>query len=140
MKDDLTRRGFLKAAGLAVAGVTGASLLSRSGWAQEEEKKPEEDKKDQEEPKAEEEPKEEPNYDDLVEEKESEEPTEPIEPTEEETRACPQCGALMYRQGRTWTCENCGYSYVNRKFAPSLFSVSAGRSRFFRALPAPLDR
>jgi len=29
-----------------------------------------------------------------------------------EYRVCPQCGANMYRQGRTWTCENCGYSYV----------------------------
>lgn len=29
-----------------------------------------------------------------------------------EYRSCPQCGSNMYRQGRTWTCENCGYSYV----------------------------
>ena len=28
-----------------------------------------------------------------------------------EYRVCPQCGSNMYRQGRTWTCENCGYSY-----------------------------
>ena len=96
MKDDLTRRDFLKAAGLAVAGIAGASVLSRSAWAQEEEKKDEK-------------PEEEPNYDDLFEENDSDEPGEP---SEEETRACPQCGALMYRQGRTWTCENCGYSYV----------------------------
>jgi rubredoxin len=27
-------------------------------------------------------------------------------------RTCPQCGHHMYQQGRTWTCENCGYSYV----------------------------
>ena len=100
MKDDLTRRSFLKAAGLAVAGITGASVLSRSAWAQEEEKKPEEDEKEETKP---EEPEKEENYDDLFEENES---------GEEETRACPQCGALMYRQGRTWTCENCGYSYV----------------------------
>jgi hypothetical protein len=26
-------------------------------------------------------------------------------------RICPQCGYNMYRQDRTWTCENCGYSY-----------------------------
>jgi hypothetical protein len=99
MKDDMTRRDFLKALGLAVAGITGASILSRSAWAQEEEQKPEEGKK--------EEPKEDPK--DLSENNES---AEPSEPAEEETRACPQCGALMYRQGRTWTCETCGYSYV----------------------------
>ena len=29
-----------------------------------------------------------------------------------EYRVCPQCGFNMYRQDRTWTCENCGYSYV----------------------------
>jgi ribosomal protein S27AE len=29
-----------------------------------------------------------------------------------EVRECPECGHNMYRQGRTWTCENCGYSYV----------------------------
>jgi ribosomal protein S27AE len=28
-----------------------------------------------------------------------------------EYRECPQCGFNMYRQDRTWTCENCGYSY-----------------------------
>ncbi len=108
MKDDLTRRDFLKAAGLAVAGITGASVLSRSAWAQEEEKQPEEkDEKPEEpeQPEKEEKPKDE-SYDDLFEENDSD------EPEEEETRACPQCGALMYRQGRTWTCENCGYSYV----------------------------
>src|SRR5262245_3200112 len=22
-------------------------------------------------------------------------------------RVCPQCGSNMYKQGRTWTCENC---------------------------------
>jgi hypothetical protein len=27
-------------------------------------------------------------------------------------RICPQCGFNMYKQERTWTCENCGYSYV----------------------------
>jgi hypothetical protein len=29
-----------------------------------------------------------------------------------EFRMCPQCGYNMYKQDRTWTCENCGYSYV----------------------------
>jgi ribosomal protein S27AE len=105
MKDDLTRREFLRAAGLAAAGLAGAALFSRSAQAQQEEKKEEkkeEPKKDG--PKEEEEKKEEPNYDDLFEKSKDDK--------EEETRACPQCGALMYRQGRTWTCENCGYSYV----------------------------
>jgi hypothetical protein len=29
-----------------------------------------------------------------------------------EVRECPECGHNMYQQGRSWTCENCGYSYV----------------------------
>ena len=29
-----------------------------------------------------------------------------------EYRVCPQCGGNMYLQGKTWTCESCGYSYV----------------------------
>ena len=29
-----------------------------------------------------------------------------------EVRECPECGHNMYQQGRTWTCENCGYSYI----------------------------
>lgn len=29
-----------------------------------------------------------------------------------EYRVCPQCGYNMYKQENTWTCENCGYSYV----------------------------
>ncbi len=29
-----------------------------------------------------------------------------------EYRVCPECGANMYRQDSTWTCENCGYAYT----------------------------
>jgi ribosomal protein S27AE len=29
-----------------------------------------------------------------------------------EYKVCPQCGYNMYKQGRMWICENCGYSYV----------------------------
>jgi ribosomal protein S27AE len=95
MKDDLTRRDFLRAAGLAAAGIAGAAVLSRSAGAQEQEpKKDEKDEKDE---------KKDPKQDDKGEGDSSQ---------AEETRACPQCGSLMYKQGRTWTCENCGYSYV----------------------------
>ena len=91
MIEDLTRRDFLKNAGFAIAGIVGASTLAR---AQEPE---------QEDPKDKEPEPEEPNEDDLFGDDGS---------GEEETRACPQCGALMYKQGDTWTCETCGYSYV----------------------------
>jgi ribosomal protein S27AE len=101
MKDDVTRRDFLRAAGLAAAGI---SLLHVPAWARDEKPKDSQEKEKPEEPKEDKDAKkEEPNYDELFAENENK---------EEETRACPQCGALMYRQGRTWTCENCGYSYV----------------------------
>ncbi len=87
--DEKTRRDFLRAAGFAVAGVLGASSFAAGQQQEEEEKKEEEEQ-------------EELDYDALFAE----------DPGDEDTRACPQCGALMYRQGRTWTCENCGYSYV----------------------------
>ena len=29
-----------------------------------------------------------------------------------EYRVCPQCAYNMYKQGRMWVCENCGYCYV----------------------------
>jgi ribosomal protein S27AE len=29
-----------------------------------------------------------------------------------EYRICPQCGYNMYKEGKMWVCENCGYSYV----------------------------
>ena len=36
-----------------------------------------------------------------------------------EVRECPQCGHNMYRQGRTWTCENCGYPTSNSSLVAS---------------------
>ncbi len=87
--DDNTRRDFLRAAGIAVAGVVGTASFAIAQQEDPQKKKEEEEN-------------EELDYDALFAE----------DPEDEDTRACPQCGALMYRQGRTWTCENCGYSYV----------------------------
>ena len=98
MKDERTRRDFLKAAGLALGAIAGVAATSRSSFTQEQDEKKRPKPKPKPKPKEEE-----PDGDDLFDEESSE---------EEETRACPQCGALMYRQGRTWTCETCGYSYV----------------------------
>lgn len=92
--DDLNRRAFLRGAGLAFAGVVGAASFAAAAQQEEEEEKEESKDTSEEE--------EELDYDALFAE----------DAGDEDTRACPQCGALMYRQGRTWTCENCGYSYV----------------------------
>ena len=71
----------------------------------------------QQKPKPEEEPKPEP------EEGEDPKPADPLggdkakdgklfDKEGREYRICPQCGNNMYKQGRMWICENCGYSYV----------------------------
>ena len=94
MKDDLTRRDFLMGAGLVVTGIissVGVTGATTPGRAQEQD------------PNDKEHTDEEPKEDDLFADDDS---------SQEETRACPQCGALMYKQGDTWSCETCGYSYV----------------------------
>jgi hypothetical protein len=55
-------------------------------------------------------------------EKKEEKPQDPFAPEQKdgvlidadgrEYRVCPQCAYNMYKQGRMWFCENCGYSYV----------------------------
>jgi len=56
-------------------------------------------------------------------EKKKEEPKDPFDTGKKEEnklvddegreyRVCPQCAYNMYKQGRMWVCENCGYSYV----------------------------
>ena len=92
--DDLTRRDFLRVAGLVVAGAAGAS----AAFAQEDKT----DNEKKEEDKPDDKPKDKNDVADLFGDSDS----------SEETRPCPQCGALMYLQGNTWTCDNCGYSYV----------------------------
>ena len=91
MKDDLSRRDFLKVAGFAVSGIAAAATLR----AQEQDPpvEPDEDAPNDDE--------------DLFGSDGSQ-----GDGDEEETRACPQCGALMYKDGNTWICETCGYSYV----------------------------
>ena len=108
----LDRRSFLRGYGVGVAallGVAAASPLVVFAQSQDkpfdQKKKPEAEKKDEDAPKD----------------------SEPGEKTfvrvegkdgkfhdakNIEVRECPECGHNMYQQGRTWTCENCGYSYI----------------------------
>ena len=111
----LDRRSFLRGSSVGLAallGVAAASPLVVFAQPQDEpsadaKKKAELDKKDQDGQKAEEKP-DQPNA--------SSEEGSTIETKLDangvEFRECPQCGHNMYRQGRTWTCENCGYSYI----------------------------
>jgi ribosomal protein S27AE len=109
----LDRRSFLRGSALAAATLVGLAATSPIiVFAQSQDKpKPQDDKKksgadqDQDDPKAD--------------DKAASKPYR-VEGSDGklydrqgvEVRECPECGHNMYQQGRTWTCENCGYSYV----------------------------
>jgi rubredoxin len=102
----LDRRSFLRGSSLAAAALVGIAAASPLvAFAQTPEKPQDDKKKDQPEPKDKEKDKD-PAGD--------EDPTKVtrLDADGNEYRECPQCGHNMYRQGRTWTCENCGYSYI----------------------------
>ncbi|HEY2906577.1 MAG TPA: twin-arginine translocation signal domain-containing protein [Vicinamibacterales bacterium] len=104
------RRSFLKGSGLAAAtlvGVFAASPLVGLAQQQPPPPPPPDDKK-----------KDDPKKDDPDQKKNDQKSDDgadketKIDAEGHEYRVCPQCGSNMYRQGRTWTCENCGYSYI----------------------------
>ena len=107
MTDDLLdrkvdRRSFLRGSAIVAAALAGTAALPRLAAAQDRQDNPATgDKQDQ-------------KKDDK---KDSGQEKDPFKETKidengREYRTCPQCGFNMYRQDRTWTCENCGYSYV----------------------------
>ena len=119
MKDELLktlegkvdRRGFLRGSGLAAAALVGATAFPLSVGAQDQtpQEKPQKKPKEKPEPPPE-------NKEEKPENKEDKEP-DPFKITKKDAdgrdyRMCPQCGYNMYKQDRTWTCENCGYSYI----------------------------
>jgi predicted RNA-binding Zn-ribbon protein involved in translation (DUF1610 family) len=112
----LDRRSFLLGSGLGVAallGVAAASPLVVFAQSQDkpqtadDKKKSDPEKKDQDGQKADE------KQDTPKASSEEGSTTETkLDVNGVEFRECPQCGHNMYQQGRTWTCENCGYSYI----------------------------
>jgi predicted RNA-binding Zn-ribbon protein involved in translation (DUF1610 family) len=115
LESKVGRRGFLRGSGLAAAMIVGVAAASPLiGYAQEQDP-PQDDKKKSDDKKT----------DDgkAGDGKTGDDKQKPADTTDSssetkldangnEYRECPQCGGNMYRQGRTWTCENCGYSYV----------------------------
>ena len=96
----LDRRSFLRGSTLATAALLGVAAASPLvAFAQE----PQKADRKADEPK-----------DKEKDSNESEDSTRvtKVDADGNEYRECPQCGSNQYRQGRTWTCENCGYSYV----------------------------
>lgn len=108
----MNRRTFLKGSSLAAALVAGAAAFPAIAFAQSQDQRqdaPAEktDEKKDEKP-----------ADQNAEKKDDAKPEEDefkITRKDEngrDYRLCPQCGYNMYKQDRTWTCENCGYSYA----------------------------
>ena len=108
----LDRRSFLRGSSLGVAALLGVAAASPLVvFAQSPQDKPSENKKqadqsqEQDVPKADDKPDSKPYR--------TEGPDGKFYDREGvEVRECPECGHNMYQQGRTWTCENCGYSYI----------------------------
>ncbi|MFM8536249.1 MAG: twin-arginine translocation signal domain-containing protein [Acidimicrobiia bacterium] len=98
----LDRRSFLRGSAMFAAAI-GVSVLPAAAQQQpapkprEEEKKEDEEKKEPKDPFADPDKKDEKKL---------------VDAEGREYRVCPQCAYNMYKQGRMWVCENCGYSYV----------------------------
>jgi hypothetical protein len=98
------RRSFLRGSALFAAAL-GLSVVPALG--QQQPPPPQEKPKPKPEPEEGEEPKPDPFG-------EGEKPKNGklVDKEGREYRVCPQCAYNMYKQGRMWVCENCGYSYV----------------------------
>jgi len=104
----LDRRSFLRGSAMfALAiGVSVLPAFAQQQQQQPQQPKPEEEKKEDEKKK--EEPKDPFDTGDKKDDKDK----KLVDAEGREYRVCPQCAYNMYKQGRMWVCENCGYSYV----------------------------
>ncbi len=115
LEQRIDRRSFLRGSGLVAMAVVGAAAFPRAAARHQEQAPESTSVEDAKHAKAREE------------EKDSERATEDNDqnaPAKDEStvtlkddrgreyRVCPECGANMYRQDSTWTCENCGYAYT----------------------------
>jgi rubredoxin len=102
----LDRRTFLRGSALAAAALLGVAAASPVITFAQAQDKPQSDDKKKDDDGKKDEPKDEKPY-------RTEGPDGKFYDRQGvEVRECPECGHNQYQQGRTWTCENCGYSYV----------------------------
>jgi anaerobic selenocysteine-containing dehydrogenase len=95
----LDRRSFLRGSAMFAAAV-GVSVLPAFAQEQKPAKPEEGEQEKKKEPK------------DPFGDSEKKEDKKLVDAEGREYRVCPQCAYNMYKQGRMWVCENCGYSYV----------------------------
>jgi len=125
LEQRVDRRTFLRGSGIAAAAVIGVAAfpLVSAAQAQNTDKSAEakkDDKAAEAGQTAKEEKKDEKKEDAKDKKEESKDAKnaepDPFKVTKKDEqgrdyRLCPQCGYNMYKQDKTWTCENCGYSY-----------------------------
>ena len=122
-KKTFDRRGFLKGSALFAAAALGVAAQVAPAFAQEpaaqsrpEDAKKDDDKKDGAESKGSGDGK----GDGKQQAKEpagqqaaqQQDPNKLYDKTGREYRVCERCGGNMYKEGNTWTCEQCGLSYT----------------------------
>lgn len=116
LEQKVNRRSFLRGSSLAAAAIVGVAAASPLvAFAQEPQQQQPQDDKDKDKTKDEKKKQKDPYADDSSSDGSDQGSSSDETKTDaqgREYRTCPQCGFNMYRQGRTWTCENCGYSYV----------------------------
>ena len=95
---NLDRRSFLRGSAMFAAAI-GVAVLPAFAQEPKPAPKPEEEEK-KKEPK------------DPFGESDKKDDKKLVDAEGREYRVCPQCAYNMYKQGRMWVCENCGYSYV----------------------------
>jgi hypothetical protein len=99
----LDRRSFLRGSAMFAAAI-GVSVLPAFAQQQPQQPKPEEEKEKEQDKEP---------RDPFAEGENGEQKEKKLIDAEgREYRVCPQCAYNMYKQGRMWVCENCGYSYV----------------------------
>ena len=114
----LDRRSFLRGSGLFAAAALTVAAFPGSASAQDPAQEPKKEEPKKDEPKKEDKPAEESKKEDAPKpDGDKKDEPDPFKVTRKDEkgrdyRLCPQCGYNMYKQERTWTCENCGYSYT----------------------------
>ena len=103
----LDRRSFLRGSVMFAAAIGVSVALPAFAFQQQpQQPKPEEEKDKDKEKEEEKQPK------DPFADGEKKDEKKLVDAEGREYRVCPQCAYNMYKQGRMWVCENCGYSYV----------------------------
>ncbi|MGE0814284.1 MAG: hypothetical protein AB7O28_06975 [Vicinamibacterales bacterium] len=97
VENTLDRRSFLRGSALFAAAI-GLTVATPAGAQEQQKPKDEKEKKD-------------PFSSDEKSSGGSSQKTY-VDEDGREYRICPQCAYNMYKQGRMWVCDNCGYSYV----------------------------